>query len=70
MFNLETAQRCLNIAKGCHDYGGGYREKAEQDIYHHGIQTAINCLEKFVKLNGDIETNWQLRAVENIGKNT
>lgn len=34
----------LNIAKGCMDYMGGYRSDAELEIYHHGIQTVINCL--------------------------
>lgn len=38
-------ENAVNIAKGCHDYGGGYRHKAEADVFHHGIQTVINALE-------------------------
>ena len=35
----------LRIARGCTDYGGGYRGNAEQyEIYQHGIQTVINAL--------------------------
>jgi len=36
----------VKIAMGCHDYGGGYRDRNSSDIYHHGIQTAIDCLRK------------------------
>jgi hypothetical protein len=35
----------LRIARGCTDYGGGYRSSQEQfEIYQHGIQTVINAL--------------------------
>jgi hypothetical protein len=35
----------LRIARGCTDYGGGYRSDAgEFAIYQHGIQTVINAL--------------------------
>lgn len=35
----------LKIAKGCMDYGGGYRSNQDElEIYHHGIQTVINAL--------------------------
>jgi len=63
----KTLQTCLNIAKGCHDYQGGYHDKNENEIYHHGIQTVINCLERLVKdknLN-----NTQLNVVHSIGAN-
>ena len=36
----------LKIAKGCHDYGGGYRDDKKYEIFHHGIQTVINALER------------------------
>ena len=60
----KTAQRCLNIAKGCHDYNGGHNSDKHNQIYHHGIQTVINCLEKFVEGND----SFQLKVVENIGE--
>ena len=60
---LEAANtRLLNIARGCHDYGGGYKDKREADVYHHGIQTVINALEAAAK--GD---SFQLRALESVG---
>ena len=62
--NLETAQRCLNIAKGCHDYNGG-NEGRDREMFHHGIQTVINCLEAFVSSKGVGDT--QLNMVEAIG---
>jgi hypothetical protein len=35
----------LRIARGCTDYGGGYRGDDEEfAIYQHGIQTVINSL--------------------------
>ena len=42
--------RLLNVARGCHDYGGGYRgdddiTQAQASAFHHGIQTVINALE-------------------------
>lgn len=38
--------RLLSVARGCHDYGGGYgHEPRHAEIYHHGIQTVINALE-------------------------
>lgn len=40
-----TFDDALRIARGCTDYGGGYRHSAEHlAIYHHGIQTVINAL--------------------------
>lgn len=36
----------LSIARGCVDYGGGYRSDDEKlAIFHHGIQTVVNALE-------------------------
>ena len=68
MYDIETAKRCLSIAKGCHDYGGGYHDQKEFEIYHHGIQTVINCIGKFVEREGKIG-DLQLDMVESIGKN-
>lgn len=61
--NQET--RWLNIARGCHDYGGGYREPAQAEIFHHGIQTVINSLEAAAKPGNDTQVN----ALERIGRN-
>ena len=68
MYDTETAKRCLSIAKGCHDYGGGYRDQGESEIYHHGIQTVINCIEKLVEREGK-KGDFQLDMVESIGEN-
>ncbi len=44
MQNL-TFEDALRIARGCTDYGGGYRGNTEHyEIYQHGIQTVINAL--------------------------
>jgi len=63
----KTVERCLNIAKGCHDYNGGHHGEVENKIYHHGIQTVVNCLESFLNSNG--KGDLQLQVVENIGEN-
>jgi len=35
----------VQIARGCTDYGGGYRGNPEHyEIYQHGIQTVITAL--------------------------
>ena len=40
-----TFEDALRIARGCTDYGGGYRSNAEHyEIYQHGIQTVIAAL--------------------------
>jgi hypothetical protein len=39
-------QDAAQIARGCLDYGGGYRNNTSQlEAFHHGIQTVINALE-------------------------
>lgn len=48
--------RMLNVARGCHDYGGGYRTAETAEIFHHGIQTVINALEAFSKNPDDTQT--------------
>ena len=55
-------ERLLNIARGCHDYGGGYHDVVHAGIYHHGIQTVVNALEAATK--GD---SLQTRILESIG---
>ncbi len=40
----------LRIARGCTDYGGGYRNNVEQfEIYQNGIATVIRSLEAALK---------------------
>ena len=40
-----TFEDALRIARGCMDYGGGYRSNPEHyEIYQDGIQTVINAL--------------------------
>ena len=39
-----TFEDALRIARGCTDYGGGYRQPEDTEIYQHGIQTVINAL--------------------------
>lgn len=64
----ECAERLLNVARGCHDYGGGYRhDDRESEIYQHGIQTVINALEAAAK-NDPSDT--QVNALEMIGAAT
>ena len=63
----KTAERCLNVAKGCFDYGGGYAGNYRNlRIYHHGIQTVVNNLEVFLE-NGDDDI--QIRLLEMLGEN-
>ncbi len=59
----ETIDRCITIAKGCEDYGGGYREQ-DLEIYHHGMQTVHRCLMQL----RDGDESLQLRMAENIGR--
>jgi len=61
----KTLQICLNIAYGCHNYQGGHHDERDNEIYHHGIQTVINCLERLVKDKDLSDT--QLNIVHSIG---
>jgi len=43
---MMTFHDALRIARGCLDYGGGYRsDQGKLDVFHHGIRTVINALE-------------------------
>lgn len=56
----------LSIARGCADYGGGYRsDDAKLAIFHHGIQTVVNALQS-ASQNGLHDT--QVAALYRIGK--
>ncbi len=62
-----TFDDALRIARGCTDYGGGYRGNAEHyEIYQHGIQTVINALTAASKTGLD---NMQTRALHSMGAN-
>ena len=56
-------ERVLNLATGCHDYGGGYSNEHAK-IFQHGIQTVVNVLTKAA--SGD--ESYQIRVVESIGR--
>lgn len=50
-----TFDDALRIARGCTDYGGGYRNE-HYDIYQHGIQTVIAALTAVSKTGLDTQT--------------
>jgi hypothetical protein len=54
----------LHIARGCHDYGGGY-EGTETAVYQQGISTVIAALEAGAK-NGLRDS--QVAALHSAGK--
>lgn len=39
----EERERCVAIARGCHDYSGGHSGDA-LDIFHHGVHTVWRAL--------------------------
>jgi hypothetical protein len=53
----------LKLAKGCTDYGGGYRDES-YEIYQHGIGTVINVLNA-AKQKGI--SDMQLKVLHHIG---
>lgn len=59
--------RLLNVAKGCHDYGGGYREPRDAEIFHHGIDTVITALAAAIKNDPN---DLQVAILENVGFKT
>ncbi len=62
-----TFEDALRIARGCTDYGGGYRGNAEHyEIYQHGIQTVINALTAASKTGLE---DMQTRALHTMGAN-
>ncbi len=60
-------QRLPDVARGCHDYGGGYRDTKEAEVFHHGIQTVNNAIEATLAA-GDKLTDHQVNALERIGR--
>ena len=56
--------RLVDIARGCHDYGGGYSDPVSAEIFHHGIQTVVYALEATMENPGDM----QVQVLERIGR--
>lgn len=66
MKTRKEIERFLNVARGCLDYGGGYRDDPHAiAIFHHGIRTVITALERAAK-NDPNDT--QVNALERAGK--
>ena len=64
--NSDLRQQAVAIAKGCTDYGGGYRaDEAKLKIYHHGMDTVARALADWAE-RGLAGT--QTRVVHAIGK--
>jgi hypothetical protein len=57
--------RAIAIARGCLDYGGGYRSDPDKlDAFHHGIRTVITALEAARDKPDDV----QVGVLELIGR--
>lgn len=57
-------ERILNVARCCHDYGGGHHTDGHMEAFQHGITTVVTALEAFFKNPDDSQT----RALERVGK--
>jgi hypothetical protein len=58
-------ERLVAVARGCHDYNGGYRGQGVlPDVFHEGIQTVISALEAAMENPQDS----QVKALEIIGQ--
>jgi hypothetical protein len=56
-------EEMLCVARGCLDYGGGYRDnEGKLDAFHHGIQTVVNALEGYRDRPGDSQVMSLWRA--------
>lgn len=55
--------RLLNVARGCHDYNGGYVDP-EATAFHHGIQTVVQALDAAAKNDPN---DGQVNVLERIG---
>jgi len=59
-----TIKRCLNIARGCHDFNGGNPvRKSERGKHHDGIQTVVDILQDFY----DAHNMKQVKILEELG---
>lgn len=51
-----TTERLLMVARGCRDYGGGYRGDAPlYEAYQDGIRTVIRALEEATRNPNDTQ---------------
>ena len=60
----EALREAATLARGCHDYNGGHTAEPEHGIYHHGIDTVVNVLDRAV----EGEDDYQMRAVRREGE--
>lgn len=58
------AEFVLNVAEGCHDYGGGHHADGHMDAYQHGISTVVNVLAAAMK----DENAYPVKVAEEVGK--
>lgn len=61
---LSLVVAMLAVACGCHDYGGGYSDQHDVEVYHHGIETVAQALRAYVKDPQAL----QVRVLESVGK--
>ncbi len=55
----------ITIINGCFDYGGGYHDQKELNIYHHGIHTVLNVITALKNNKNSTQLN-ALRMMGNI----
>ena len=55
----------LNVAEGCHDYGGGHHSDDHMEAYQHGISTVVNALRVALATE---TLDSQTAALERIGR--
>ena len=60
----KVAERLVNVARGCRDYGGGHSGK-DYENFQHGIETVIRSLEAASKNNPN---DTQVNALERMGR--
>jgi hypothetical protein len=59
----EALDKAIQVARGCRDYGGGYRTEKDLDIYHHGM----NTVERSLTALRDKPEDTQIQAVLRMG---
>lgn len=63
-------EEALTMARGCHDYNGGYGS-AEGEAYHGGVDTVITVLTRWAQHRAEgAPLDWQLAAVRHFGAAT
>lgn len=59
--------RAVLLARGCHDYNGGYKDTEHLEIFHHAIDTVARVLEAD-RLRGSEPPDTQLQVIEQVGR--